>query len=63
MVLLTTTEKVAGRNWIEGGETSSTKAGTIDPLTGSTVTKYSGGGIMLKKGNSAKSLATYITGV
>jgi hypothetical protein len=63
MVLLTTTEKVTGRNWIEGGETSSTKAGTIDPLTGSTVTKYSGGGIMLKKGNSAKALATYITGV
>lgn len=63
MVLLTTTEKVTGRNWIEGGETSSTKAGTIDPLTGSAVTKYSGGGIMLKKGNSAKALATYITGV
>ena len=63
MVLLTTTEKVTGRNWIEGGETSSSKAGTIDPLTGSTVTKYSGGGIMLKKGNSAKALATYITGV
>jgi rhamnogalacturonyl hydrolase YesR len=63
MVLLTTTEKVTGRNWIEGGETSSTKAGTIDPLTGSSVDKYSGGGIMLKKGNSAKALATYVTGV
>lgn len=62
-VLLTTTDNLAGKDWIKGGTTSTPKAGTIDPTTGNTVDKYSGGGIMLKKGNSAKALETYIAGV
>jgi len=65
-VFLTTADNIAAiitDNWIRGGETSSTKAGTIDPTTGETVEKYSGGGIMLKKGNSVKAFETYITGV
>ena len=65
-VFLTTADNIAAiiaDNWTRGGETSSTKAGTIDPTTGETVEKYSGGGIMLKKGNSAKAFETYITGV
>lgn len=65
-VFLTTADNiasVASQNWTRGGETSSTKAGTIDPTTGETVEKYSGGGIMLKKGNSAKAFETYVSGV
>lgn len=64
-VFLTTADNIAAQTemWTRGGESASTKAGTIDPTTGETVEKYSGGGIMLKQGNSAKSLATYVTGV
>lgn len=63
MVLLTTVDNLSGKNWISGGTTSSTKIGTIDPTTGNAVDKYSGGGILLKKGNSSKALKTAITGV
>ena len=65
-VFLTTSDNMASlmpENWIRGGETSSTKGGTIDPATGETVSKYNGGGVMLKKGNDAKRLETYVTGV
>ena len=65
-VFLTTADNIASfasENWIRGGETSSTKGGTIDPATGQTVDKYSGGGILLKLGNSTKALETYVTGV
>lgn len=65
-VLLTTAENLSvlvSENWVRGGETSSSKGGTIDPTTGETVEKYSGGGILLKQGNSAKMLETYVTGV
>ncbi|MBO5002076.1 MAG: hypothetical protein J6C66_05185 [Prevotella sp.] len=62
MVLLTTTDNLTGKYWVSGGESSTTKAGTIDPNTGQTVEKYSGGGVMLKKGNSSKYLETYVTG-
>ena len=65
-VFLTTADNiasVAAENWIRGGETASSKAGTIDPSTGEKVEKYSGGGILLKQGNSAKALETYVTGV
>lgn len=66
LVLLTTTDvlaSISSENWTRGGETSSSKAGTIDPTTGETVEKYSGGGILLKQGNGAKKLETYVTGV
>ncbi len=65
-IFLTTAENIASvvsENWTRGGETSSSKGGTIDPTTGEAVDKYNGGGIMLKKGNSAKSFETYVTGV
>lgn len=65
-IFLTTAENIASfisENWIRGGETSSSKGGTIDPTTGETVEKYNGGGIILKKGNSAKAFETYVTGV
>lgn len=65
-VLLTTAENLSAlvsENWVRGGEKSSSKGGTIDPTTGETVEKYSGGGILLKQGNSAKTLDTYVTGV
>lgn len=62
LVLLTTTENLADKYWISGGEYATTKAGTIDPSTGATVEKYTGGGIMLKMGNSSKRLETYVTG-
>ena len=65
-ILLTTVENIQAlkdENWIRGGESFSSKAGTIDPLTGETVDKYSGGGIMLKKGNDKKMFETYVTGV
>ena len=65
-IFLTTAEditSVISENWTRGGETSSSKGGTIDPATGETVEKYNGGGIILKKGNSAKSFETYVTGV
>lgn len=66
MVLLTTTEQLAAietENWTRGGNTSSAKSGTIDPATGETVEQYSGGGILLKRGNDAKSFEVYVTGV
>lgn len=65
-ILLTTVENLSAlvaENWVRGGETSSSKGGTIDPTTGESVEKYSGGGIMLKQGNSAKMLETYVSGV
>lgn len=65
-ILLTTVENLSAlvaENWVRGGETSSSKGGTIDPTTGETVEKYSGGGIMLKHRNSAKMLETYVSGV
>lgn len=62
LVLLTTTENLADKYWISGGESATTKTGTIDPSTGATVEKYTGGGIMLKMGNSSKRLETYVTG-
>lgn len=65
-IFLTTADNISSQrsgNWIRGGETSSTKGGTIDPTTGNSVEKYNGGGIMLKKGNSAKALETYVSGV
>ena len=66
MVLLTTADNIASlasENWMRGGESSTTKTGTIDPATGETVSKYNGGGIMLKKGNSGKMFETYVSGV
>ncbi len=65
-VLLTTVENLsalAAENWIRGGDTSSSKKGTIDPTTGEIVESYSGGGILLKWKNGAKMLETYVTGV
>ncbi len=66
LIFLTTAENIASvvsENWTRGGETSSSKGGTIDPTTGETVEKYSGGGIILKKGNNAKTFETYVMGV
>ncbi len=65
-IILTTTDylsKHAAEGWLSGGETESNKKGTIDPTTGESVSQYNGGGILLKKGNEAKRLETYITGV
>lgn len=65
-VFLTTSENIAtalAENWVLGGGTPSTKAGTIDPTTGETDVQYNGESIMLKMGNSAKSFESYVTGV
>lgn len=65
LILLTTVENIQAlkdENWTRGGETSTTKSGTINPETGENV-KYTGGGIMLKKGNDKKKFETYVTGV
>ena len=63
-VFLTTDANVKDQNWIEYGGTSAKKKGSINPSTGETLeapTSYDGVGV--KKGNSAKSLVLYVTGV
>ena len=65
-VLLTNEERlseISVENWTRGGATTSSKLGTIDPNTGENVEAYRGGGIIVKKGNSAKTFETLVSGV
>lgn len=68
VVFLPTAENVEAakaEGWLKGGETRvDNKKGDIDPATGETLSKATAfPGLGLKKGNSAKSLTIYVTGV
>lgn len=68
VVFLPTVENVEAakaEGWLKGGETRvDNKKGDIDPATGETLSKATAfPGLGLKKGNSAKSLTIYVTGV